>query len=75
MILYNICSDNYRGMPVLCKYKVFRFKPYINLLMMVVVPYIFELALHFVPTYENNTIIHDLFSCLIGIKNSKCWSL
>lgn len=52
-------------MPVLCKYKVFRFKPYINLLMMVVVPYIFELALHFVPTYENNTIIHDLFSCLL----------
>lgn len=33
--------------------------------MMVVVPYIFELALHFVPTYENNTIIHDLFSCLL----------
>ena len=52
-------------MPVLCKYKVFRFKPYINLLMMVVVPYILELALHFIPTYENNTIIHDLFSCFL----------
>lgn len=52
-------------MPVLCKYKVFRFKPYINLLMMVVVPYIFEVALHFVPNYENNTIIHDLFSCFL----------
>ena len=52
-------------MPVLCKYRVFRFKPYINLLMMVVVPYVFELALHFVPNYENNTIIHDLFSCFL----------
>ena len=52
-------------MPVLCNYKVFRFKPYINLLMMIVVPYIFELVLYFVPNYEKNTIIHDLYSCFL----------
>lgn len=52
-------------MPALCKYRVFRFKPIINLALMLIVPYIFEVALHTVPNYEANTIIHDLFSCFL----------
>lgn len=50
-------------MPVLCKYRVFRFKPIVNLGLMLIVPYCIEIALHTVPNYETNTIIHDLFSC------------
>lgn len=50
-------------MPVLCKYRVFRFKPIVNLGLMLFVPYCIEIALHTVPNYETNTIIHDLFSC------------
>lgn len=52
-------------MPVLCKYRVFRFKPIVNLGLMLIVPYFFEVALHTVPNYETNTIIHDLFSCFL----------
>lgn len=52
-------------MPVLCKLKVFRFKPIINLALMLIVPYIFEVALHRIPNYETNTVIHDLFSCFL----------
>ena len=52
-------------MPVLCKYRVFRFKPIANLGLMLFVPYCIEIALHTVPNYETNTIIHDLFSCFL----------
>lgn len=52
-------------MPVLCKYRVFRFKPIVNLGLMLIVPYCIEIALHTVPNYETNTIIHDLFSCFL----------
>ena len=52
-------------MPVLCKYRVFRFKPIVNLGLMLFVPYCIEIALHTVPNYETNTIIHDLFSCFL----------
>ena len=52
-------------MPILWKYKVFRFKPSINLLCMLVVPYILEYVLYSMPNYETNTIIHDLFSCFL----------
>lgn len=52
-------------MPVLCKYKVFRFKPLINLLLILIVPYTFEVALHMIPNFENNTVIHDLYSCFL----------
>lgn len=52
-------------MPILCKYNVFRFKPWINLCIMIVIPYILEVVLHSIPNYENNTIIHDLFSCFL----------
>ena len=52
-------------MPILCEYNVFRFKPWINLCMMIVVPYILEVILYSIPNYENNTLIHDLFSCFL----------
>lgn len=52
-------------MPLLCKYNVFRFKSSINLLIMIVVPYIFEVILYAMPNYETNTIIHDLSSCFL----------
>ena len=52
-------------MPLLCKYRVFRFKPIANLGLMLFVPYCIEIALHTVPNYETNTIIHDLFSCFL----------
>lgn len=52
-------------MPLLCKYKVFRFKPLVNLGLMLIVPYIIEVILHMLPNYESNTIIHDLFSCFL----------
>lgn len=52
-------------MPILCEYNVFRFKPWINLCIMIVVPYILEVILHSIPNYENNTFLHDLFSCFL----------
>lgn len=52
-------------MPVLCKYRVFQFKPIVNLGLMLIVPYVLEIALHMIPNYEANTIIHDLFSCFL----------
>lgn len=52
-------------MPLLCKYRVFRFKPFTNLLLMLIVPYILEIAINILPSYETNTIIHDLFSCFL----------
>lgn len=52
-------------MPLLCHYKVFRFKPYTNLFIMIIVPYAFEIILHLFPNYETNMIIHDLFSCFL----------
>ena len=50
-------------MPILCKYKVFRFRPFTNLLIMLSAPYILECILHIIPNSESNTMIHDLFSC------------
>lgn len=38
-------------MPVLCKYRVFRFRPMVNLGLMLVVPYLFEVMLRFMPNY------------------------
>ncbi len=52
-------------MPVLCKYRIFQFKPLVSLGLMLIVPYFFEIVLHTVPNYETNTIIHDLFSCFL----------
>ena len=52
-------------MPILCKYNVFRFKPFINLALVIVVPYVFQVTLYFMPNYETNTVIHDLYSCFL----------
>lgn len=52
-------------MPLLCRYRVFRFNPLVNLGMILVVPYVFAVVLHMIPNYEANTIIHDLFSCFL----------
>lgn len=52
-------------MPLLCKYRVFRFRPMVNLGVMLVVPYVFEVVLRFMPNYETSTIVHDLFSCFL----------
>lgn len=52
-------------MPVLYRYKIFRFKPLINLVIMVIVPYVIAIALHIMPNYGKNTIINDLFSCFL----------
>lgn len=52
-------------MPLLCKRRVFRFKPIVNLAIMLIVPYVLELVLHMLPNYETNMIIHDLFSCFL----------
>lgn len=52
-------------MPILCKYRVFRYKPIVNLGLMLIVPYCIEIALQTVLNYETNTIIHDLFSCFL----------
>ena len=52
-------------MPVLYRYKIFRFKPLINLVIMVIVPYVIAIALHILPNYGENTIINDLFSCFL----------
>ncbi len=46
-------------------YKCFRFKPIINFAIAIGVPYILEVSLHFIPNYENITIIHDLYSCML----------
>lgn len=32
---------------------------------MLVVPYAFEVMLHFMPNYETSMIVHDLFSCFL----------
>ena len=52
-------------MPLLCKYRVFRFRPMVNLGLMLVVPYVFEVVLRFMPNYRTSTIVHDLFSCFL----------
>ena len=52
-------------MPLLCRYRVFRYSPMVNFALMLAVPYIFEVALHMIPSYENITLIHDLFSCFL----------
>lgn len=52
-------------MPLLCKYRVFRFRPMVNLGLMLVVPYVFEVVLRFMPNYKTSTIVHDLFSCFL----------
>ena len=52
-------------MPLLCKCRVFRFNLYINLLLMLIVPYLLEIVIRILPNYETNTIVHDLFSCFL----------
>lgn len=52
-------------MPLLCKYKVFRFGAFVNLLILLIVPYVCEIILRFMPNYETNTILHDLYSCFL----------
>lgn len=52
-------------MPLLCKYRVFRFRPMVNLGLMLVVPYAVEVMLRLMPNYETSTIVHDLFSCFL----------
>lgn len=52
-------------MPLLCKCRMFRFRPMVNLGLMIVVPYVFEVVLRFMPNYETSTIVHDLFSCFL----------
>lgn len=52
-------------MPLLCKCRVFRFRPMVNLGLMLVVPYVFEVMLRFMPNYETSMIVHDLFRCFL----------
>lgn len=52
-------------MPLLCRLDVFRFKSAVNLLLMLFVPYIIEVALHIMPNYGTNTLVNDLFSCFL----------
>lgn len=52
-------------MPALYRCKIFRFKPLMNLGIMVIVPYVIALVLHMLPYYGENTIINDLFSCFL----------
>lgn len=52
-------------MPVLYRYKVFHFKPLLNLAIMVIVPYVIAIVLHMLPNYGENTIVNDLFSCFL----------
>lgn len=46
-------------------HKCFKFKPIINFAIAISVPYILQVALHFVPNYEEITIVHDLYSCFL----------
>ena len=46
-------------------YKIFKENLLINIGVACIVPYIIEVALHFVPNYESITAIHDLFSCFL----------
>lgn len=50
-------------MPLLCRHRVFRFNSLVNLILMIVVPYMFEVILHIIPNFQDNTILNDLFSC------------
>lgn len=52
-------------MPLLCKYKVFRYRPSVNLLIMILIPYCLEIICRFLPWYDTSTIIHDLYSCFL----------
>lgn len=52
-------------MPILFKYNVFRFKSFINLIIMIFIPYILEVILYMLCNYKINTIIHDLYSCFL----------
>lgn len=52
-------------MPLLCKYRIFRYKSKVNLLIMLFVPYFFEILIRILLNYTDNIIIQDLYSCLI----------
>lgn len=52
-------------MPLICKAKVFRFKPKFNFVILLVVPYVLGIALRILPIYETNTLIKDLASCFL----------
>ena len=52
-------------MPVLYRYKIFHFKPVMNLAIMIIAPYVIAVVLHTFPSYGENTIINDLFSCFL----------
>lgn len=52
-------------MPVLYKYKVFRFKPLINLAIMIIIPTVIAIVLQMLTNYRENTIINDLYSCFL----------
>lgn len=51
------------AMPFVHKY--FKFKPIINFVIAISVPYILQVALHFIPNYEEITTVHDLYSCFL----------
>lgn len=52
-------------MPLLCRYRVFRFKPILNLTLMLMGPFLLEVVLQIVLNYYDNTLINDLFSCFL----------
>lgn len=52
-------------MPVLYRYKIFYFKPLINLAIMVIAPYVIAIVLHILTNYEENIIVNDLFRCFL----------
>lgn len=52
-------------MPILCRCKVFRHKAYINFILIITVPYIFEVIMHIVPFYETNILVQDLATCFM----------
>lgn len=52
-------------MPLLCKHKVFRYRPSVNLLIMILIPYCLEIICRFFPEYDTNIIIRDLYSCFL----------
>lgn len=46
-------------------YKSFRFHPIVNLGLLLVVPYLIELALYGVPNNDQITFVHELISCMV----------
>lgn len=52
-------------MPILWRSKIFRYNAFINFMLIMIIPYAFEVIMHIVPFYETNIFVQDLANCFM----------